>query len=82
MSRNGQIIAQNIHLFNQSLCPANLQQSATWAEQISTSRTNPSVVELPDQQQTLQRDLTAVISKLSDIQPQHKNDNFLADLQT
>ena len=42
----------------------------------------PSVVELLNQQQVLQRDTNAIISKFSELQTQYTNGNFLADLQT
>ena len=39
---------------------------------MSTNRNDTSVAELLNQQQELQIDTTAVISKLSDLQNQHK----------
>ena len=58
-----------------------LQNSIIRAEPISISWTNPSVVELLHQQEALQKDTTAIISMLSELQTQHKNDNFLVDSQ-
>ena len=43
----------------------NLQNATTLAEQLSTNRTDPSVVELFNQQQALQRHTNAIISKFS-----------------
>ena len=57
------------------------QNSTTQARSISTSRTDPLVVELLNQQQVLQEDIPAVISKLPELQTKHKNDHFLANLQ-
>ena len=47
-----------------------------------TGRTDLSVIDLINQQQVLQRDTTAAITKLFELQTQFKNDHFLADIQT
>ena len=44
----------------------------TQVEQSSTSRNDPSVVELFNQQQALQRDTNTIISKFSELQIQYK----------
>ena len=56
-----------------------LQKSTTWAEQILTIGSDPSVDELLNKQQVLQKDTTAVVYKLSELQTLHKSDHFLAD---
>ena len=73
---------QNTHLVNQSPYMNHLQNTGNQAEQLSTSRTDPCVTELFKQQQALQRDTNALISKFSYLQTQYKNDHFLANLQT
>ena len=67
----GKLVAQSEHLVNQNpyfTHHLGVQNSAIQAEQISTNRTDPSVVELLNQQQELQRDATSVISKLADLE--------------
>ena len=46
---------------------AHFQNAATWTEQLSTSRTDSSLIKLFSQQQVLQRDANALISKFSDL---------------
>ena len=58
----------------------NLQTAMTQVEQPSISQTNQSLLELLYEQQTLQRNTTAVITRLSELQTQHKNVHFLTDL--
>ena len=57
MIRYRQSVAQSTHLVSQSpyLTNLSIQDSATWTEQSSVSRTDPSVVELLNQQQAVQR---------------------------
>ena len=55
-----------------------MPKAATEDEQLLTS-TNPSTVELSSQQQAIQRDTNAIISKFSN--SSIKNDHFLADIQ-
>ena len=50
----------------------NLQNATTQAKEMSTSRKDPSVIELLNQQQTLHRDTMTVTSKLSELQTQYK----------
>ena len=45
-------------------------------------RTDPSIIELFNQQQAIQRDTNTIISKFFDLQAQYKNDHFSANLQT
>ena len=54
-----------------------LQCVATWAEQLSTSRTDRSIIELFNQQQDLKRDRNVIISKFSECQTQYKNEPSL-----
>ena len=57
VNRYGQPVAQHTHLLDKSPCMNHLQNAAPQAEQLSTSRTDPSVIELLfNQQQVLQRD--------------------------
>ena len=73
------MVAQIIHIENQSPYIAQLQNVATWAE-LMPARTDPSIIELFNQQQAIERDTNGLISKVSDFQSQYKNDDFLADL--
>ena len=77
--------SSNTHFVNQSpYLTKHLsdQTLETQAKQISVGRIDPSVVEILNQQQALQKDTTFVISKLSDLQIEHKDDHFLVELQT
>ena len=76
----GQPIAQSTHLLNKIpflTNHPNVQTSVTQIQWNSANKPDSSVVE-----QALQRNATAFITKLSDLQDQHKNDNFSSDIQT
>ena len=70
-----------MHLVNQSPCVTylmNIPNVVTMGQQSSVNRFNSPLIELFNHQQALQKDNTAFIFKLSDLQTQHENNNFLA----
>ena len=78
----GQPVGQSTHLVNQSPYMNHMHNVLTQTEQLSTSRTDPSAMEIFIQQQAIQRDANAIISKFSELETQYKNNHFLADVHT
>ena len=58
-----------------------LENTEIHAGHLSTSRTNPSVIEISNQQQVLHRNTNPLISN-SKLHTQYQNDHFLAGIQT
>ena len=62
-----QPVAQSTHLENVSPYTTHLQNAANQVQQLSM-RTDPSIIELFNQQEDIQRDTNTLISKFSDLQ--------------
>ena len=69
VSGYGHLIAQGMQLFNQSPFNShfNLPNAKPQAQQLSTCRIDPSVIEPLNEQQILKRNTTADITKLSEL---------------
>ena len=63
---------QNTHLMNQSPYMIQLQNTASQARYLSTNRTDPSLIELFNQQQALQRDIKLIFLSSLNYRPNIK----------
>ena len=72
----GHPVVQSTHLMNHSPYMNQFQNTANQDGHLSTSKTDPSSIELFNQEQALQRDTNTLTSKLTELQTQYKNYHF------